>query len=85
MFRAIMLALCVPASGCAAMGQIALGVFNETAEALETVNDVAYADVNSLSCTQQRDIRDYLVTLNLTEQGQARLQQVQWEILQRCG
>ena len=67
------------------MGQIALGVLNETAEALETVNDVAYADVNSLSCTQLRDIRDYLVTLNLTEQGQARLQQVQWEILQRCG
>ena len=85
MFRAMMLALCVPAAGCAAMAEFAVDVLNETAEALETVNDVAYTDVNSLSCTQLRDIRDYLVTLNLTEQGRSRLQQVQWEILQRCG
>ena len=85
MFRAIILALCIPATGCTAMTELAVGVLTETAEALETANNVAYTDVSNLSCTQLRDIREYLTTLHLTEQGQARLQEVQWEILQRCG
>ena len=85
MFRAAILTVCILAAGCTAMTQLAVGVLTETAEALETANDVAYTDVSSLSCTQLRDIRDYLTTLNLTEQGQTRLQDVQWEILQRCG
>ena len=85
MFRAVVLALCVAVAGCTAMAELALDVLNETAEALDAANDVAYTDVSSLSCTQLRDIRDYLVSLNLTEQGQARLNEVQWEILQRCG
>ena len=85
MFRAIILAVCILATGCTAMTQLAVGVLAETAEALETVNNVAYTDVNSLSCTQLRDIRDYLMTLHLNERGQTRLQEVHWEILQRCG
>lgn len=85
MYRAIALALCVLAAGCTAMTELAVDVLSEAAETLETANDVAYTDVSSLSCTQLRDIRDYLTTLNLSEQGQARLQAVQWEILQRCG
>ena len=85
MFRTAALAMCLATAGCTAMTELAVYALNETSEGLETVNNVAYADVSTLSCTQLRDIREYLSTLHLTEQGQARLQQVQWEILQRCG
>ena len=78
---AVVIAPLLLASGCAEMAESFAEGF---IEGVETTNRVAFDPPSTLSCTQLRDVRDYLSSRPLNEQGQARLDAVQWEILSRC-
>ena len=78
---AVVIAPLLLASGCAEMAESFAEGF---IDGLETTNRVAFDHPSTLSCAQLRDVRDYLSSRPLNEQGQARLDAVQWEILSRC-